>query len=76
MAKGIPPIGGQIQRQIQEIFGAITTPRYVILMTDETQTRVYKAREVSLSEMIAILEANGLLTNGVADMRGTGPQSA
>lgn len=59
-----------VQQQVQSIFGAVTAPRYVILMTDEAQTRVFKVREVSLSEMFAILEANGLLVNGVADLRG------
>lgn len=52
------------------IFGQATPPRYVILVTDENQTRIYKAREVSLSEMVAILEANGLMLNGVADLSG------
>ena len=35
--------------------------RYVVLVTDEHQQRVLDAREVSLAEMIAILDANGLL---------------
>jgi len=35
--------------------------RYVVLVTDELQQRVLDAREVSLAEMIAILDANGLL---------------
>ena len=35
--------------------------RYVVLVTDEHQRRVLDAREVSLAEMIAILDANGLL---------------
>ena len=59
-----------VQQQVQSIFGEVAAPRYVIMLTDEAQTRVFKVREVSLSEMIAILEANGLLTNGVADLRG------
>jgi hypothetical protein len=35
--------------------------RYVVLVTDERQQRVLDAREVSLAEMVAILDANGLL---------------
>jgi hypothetical protein len=35
--------------------------RYVVLLTNEQQTRVFDAREISLPEMIAILDANGLL---------------
>ncbi len=35
--------------------------RYVVLLTNEQQTRIFDAREISLSEMLAILEANGLL---------------
>ena len=35
--------------------------RYIVLVTDERQQRVFDAREVSFSEMIAILDANGLL---------------
>jgi hypothetical protein len=37
--------------------------RYVVLVTDERQQRVFDAREVSLAEMVAILDANGLLTH-------------
>lgn len=78
MSKGSISKGGisAVQQQVQSIFGAVATPRYVIMLTDEAQTRVFKVREVSLSEMIAILEANGLLTNGVADLRGDELQSA
>ena len=36
--------------------------RYVVLVTDERQQRIFDAREVSLAEMVAILDANGLLT--------------
>ena len=36
--------------------------RYVVLVTNERQ-RVLDAREVSLAEMVAILDANGLLTH-------------
>jgi hypothetical protein len=35
--------------------------RYIVLVTDERQQRIFDAREVSFSEMIAILDANGLL---------------
>lgn len=35
--------------------------RYVVLLTNEQQTRVFDALEISLPEMIAILDANGLL---------------
>ncbi len=59
----------QVAQQVRELFSAAMTPRYVILVTDEDQTRIFKAREVSLSEMIAILEASGLMPNGVADLR-------
>lgn len=41
--------------------------RYIVLVTDERQQRVFDAREVSLSEMIAILDANGLLNGRSAD---------
>jgi|WetSurMetagenome_2_1015567.scaffolds.fasta_scaffold180391_2 hypothetical protein len=41
--------------------------RYIVLVTDERQQRVFDAREVSLSEMIAILDANGLLKGRSAD---------
>ena len=33
--------------------------RYVVLVTDERQQRVFDAREVSLAEMVAILDAYG-----------------
>ena len=66
----------QVAQQVRDLFGAAMTPRYVILVTDEDQTRIFKAREVSLSEMIAILEANGLMPNGVADLSGAGAQPA
>ena len=62
----------QVAQQVRDLFGAAPAPRYVILVTDEDQTRIFKAREVSLSEMIAILEANGLMPNGVADLSGAG----
>ena len=65
----------QVARQVRDLFGQ-TTPRYVILVTNEDQTRVLKAREVSLSEIVAILEANGLMPNGVADLSGTGTRPA
>lgn len=65
----------QVARQVRDLFGQ-TTPRYVILVTNEDQTRVLKAREVSLSEIVAILEANGLMPNGVADLSGTGTRLA
>lgn len=39
----------------------IRETRYIVLVTDERQQRIFDAREVSLSEMIAILDANGLL---------------
>jgi hypothetical protein len=35
--------------------------RYIVLVTDERQQRVFDACEVSFSEMMAILDANGLL---------------
>jgi hypothetical protein len=35
--------------------------RYIVLVTDERQQRVFDAREVSSSRMIAILDTNGLL---------------
>ncbi len=35
--------------------------RYIVLVTDERQQRIFDAREVSLSEVVAILDANGLL---------------
>jgi hypothetical protein len=41
--------------------------RYIVLVTDERQQRVFDAREVSLSEMIAILDANGLLNGRSVD---------
>ena len=40
--------------------------RYIVLVTDERQQRVFDAREVSLSEMIAILDANDLLPRKTA----------
>ena len=40
--------------------------RYVVLLTNEQQTRVFDAREVSLPEMLAILDANGLLPSDAA----------
>ena len=66
------PIGtaAPIEQQVIAVLGRPAAPRYIILMTDEEQTRIYKAREVSLSEMVAILEANGLMLNGVADLSG------
>lgn len=66
---------GVVQQQVLDIFGAVAAPRYVIMLTDEAQSRIFKVREVSLSEMIAILEANGLITNGVADLRGEAPSA-
>lgn len=44
--------------------------RYIVLVTDERQQRVFDAREVSLSEMIAILDANGLLPGKVSGSSG------
>ncbi len=41
--------------------------RYIVLVTDERQQRVFDAREVSLAEMIASLDANGLLNGRSAD---------
>jgi hypothetical protein len=66
----------QVAQQVRELFSAAMTPRYVILVTDEDQTRIFKVREISLSEMIAILEANGLMPDGVADLRGADARPA
>ncbi len=44
--------------------------RYIVLVTDERQQQVFDAREVSLAEMIAILDANGLLNRRSADSLG------
>lgn len=44
--------------------------RYIVLVTDERQQRVFDAREVSLSEMIAILDANDLLPRKTVDSFG------
>jgi len=65
-----------VEQQVSAVFGQATPPRYVILVTDENQTRIFKAREVSLSEMVAILEANGLMPNGVADLSGVSANPA
>jgi hypothetical protein len=35
--------------------------RYIVLVTDERQQQVFDIREVSIAEMVAILDANGLL---------------
>jgi hypothetical protein len=51
--------------QVHSLFNPSET-RYVVLMTNEQQTRVFDAREISLPEMIAILDANGLLPRTVA----------
>ena len=64
-----------VAQQVRDLFGQ-TTPRYVILVTNEDQSRVLKAREVSLSEIVAILEANGLMPNGVADLSGPAARPA
>ena len=46
--------------QVHSLFNPSET-RYIVLMTNEQQTRVFDAREISLPEMIAILDANNLL---------------
>ncbi len=50
----------------------MTETRYVVLLTNEQQTRVFDAREISLSEMLAILDANGLLPSDAVSNRVNG----